>query len=581
LKNVAKRFGASNGRTLASYGALLVGLSACEAALGFDRGTSAPAAEAGRGGRGSGGKGGSGGAGGKVECCSDGGTTAGGGRSSTGSGGSSGSSAGRGGAETLAAGGSGANGGTSGAPSGGSGGETPLTGDAGEGGEAGSDVGECQKNEDCPNPDPDCRAECRSTAFGNTCVIVPDDRDGDLHGSSACEGAVPPGDDCDDSRADVYKDAPELCDARDNDCDGKRDFDDGRVLSVNMHVLADAPVYDVDVAWSPSQMTWGALWNTGSATMYQPMDRYGAERIEPVAVSDYRGTYAVDAGDEPSRAVLPSLPATPTVAISWGEDALGTGAFAVAFPGGGWDVLLGLVAADGASLVPAIPLTDYYDGWGSEIPDLQWLDAQGVWAASWLDLRDNTFQPIVRTVSLTGAYGPEAYPGFGFDPRIAVAGGQLAAVWHGFDTVRGSLLSASLESAPLDIAGHLDLGYPYIAGREDRFGVVFSAPPDKFGYAEIGLDGTLICGPVLREANGFVHSDIVAVEHGFLILGGQPTVQVVEVLPGCRFGSTIEIDSTPARFVRGANGGADGLVVAWGGADRELRLRLMGPHLCD
>jgi hypothetical protein len=111
--------------------------------------------------------------------------------------------------------------------------------------------------------------------------------------------------------------------------------------------------------------------------------------------------------------------------------------------------------------------------------------------------------------------------------------------------------------------------------------VVFSAPPDKFGYAEIGLDGTLICGPVLREANGFVHSDIVAVEYGFLILGGQPTVQALEVLPGCRFGSTIEIDSTPARFVRGASGGADGLVVAWGGEDRELRLRIMGPHLCD
>lgn len=465
---------------------------------------------------------------------------------------------------------------------GGLGGEGGWAG-ADQGGEPGRGPAPCQRNEDCPNPDHDCRTECRTSPLGNACITIAADHDRDQHGSSACEAA--PGDDCDDTRDDVYPGALEVCDARDNDCDGKRDLDDGLHLKGNDHIITYQPTFDVDIAWSAAEMTWGVLWSEASTVMYQPMDTGGNSRIEPVPITDVPSTTARlgsrTAGEPSLNAALPNYPVPHSLAISWGEDGTGTGAFAVAFPGSYVDAVVGLIAADGTPLVAAVPLTDTPDGWGSDSPALQWLPAQGLWAAAWTDLRDNTFEPLVRTVSLTGTLGPEAYPGYGSWPSLALAGGQLAEVWSGFDKPRGALLSSSFDATELDFGDELELKSPFLAARSDRFGVVFSAPPDKIAYAELGLDGALLCGPVLREANGFIQSDIVPVAEGFLILGAQPTVQAIEVLPGCRFGSTIEIHSEPASFVRAGDGGEQGVFVAWGGPDQPLESRVFGPHMCD
>ena len=72
------------------------------------------------------------------------------------------------------------------------------------------------------------------------------DADGDGFGDATtarelpCEGvpaeAVDNGDDCDDTRADVFPDAPERCDAADNDCDGVVDED----LEYDWYTDADA-----------------------------------------------------------------------------------------------------------------------------------------------------------------------------------------------------------------------------------------------------------------------------------------------------------------------------------------------------
>jgi hypothetical protein len=575
-------------RKITSLTSLVASLSACQAVFDFDRGTLAPAnrdggsSGAGRGGRNATGSGGSTAAtGGSL---SSGGKSASGGSGASGATGGTNATTGKGGAAgTDGPGRSGGTDASGGDP--GSGGFTTDGGEAGAGGQGGLDSGECELHSDCPVVDPDCVMECRPGLAGNECVAVAADRDHDSHGSAACEKA--PGDDCDDTRDDVYPNAPELCDRRDNDCDGKRDFDDGRKLLSGPTTLTYDQASDADIAWSPSERTWGTVWNTGGSIMYLPLDAGGAPHIDPIVASDvlWNG-YNVLSNAEGERshaalATLPPIPADHQVSIAWGEDGE-TGGFGLAYPGPYWDVVFGALTTSGEPLFAAWPLTDYSYGWGSEWPDLVWLPSENAWGSAWVDLRDNAFSGIVRTVSLSGSYGPEVFMGTGVFTRVATNGTHFAGAWTGVYGSQGTLMSAGLTGAvPLDVDSGLNLEYPKIAARSDRFGVVARLPPDKFVYTEFNLDGSIRCGPVLRESNGFVYSDIVAGGDGFLILAGRPSTQMLEVLPGCEFGSTIELDPEPARFVRAVNAGEDGIGVILGGVERSLHVRLLGPNYCD
>jgi Cys-rich repeat protein len=70
----------------------------------------------------------------------------------------------------------------------------------------------CQSNGDCPVGEV-CQG---GTCVPGNCI----DLDGDGYGVNCEKGG-----DCDDSDENVYPGAPELCDGKDNDCDGEIDPD--------------------------------------------------------------------------------------------------------------------------------------------------------------------------------------------------------------------------------------------------------------------------------------------------------------------------------------------------------------------
>ncbi len=75
----------------------------------------------------------------------------------------------------------------------------------------------CAGDTDCMD-DNACTVNERCDPAARTCVVDPLDGDGDGDPPRVCEGA-----DCDDSNPAAYGGAPELCDAVDNDCDGRID----------------------------------------------------------------------------------------------------------------------------------------------------------------------------------------------------------------------------------------------------------------------------------------------------------------------------------------------------------------------
>ncbi len=85
---------------------------------------------------------------------------------------------------------------------------------------------DCDQATDDPYPPPQCESDDDCSCFENACSFfkcdgkcLPHERDNDGDGAPVCGDNA----DCDDGDPATYPDAPELCDGKDNDCDGKSD----------------------------------------------------------------------------------------------------------------------------------------------------------------------------------------------------------------------------------------------------------------------------------------------------------------------------------------------------------------------
>jgi hypothetical protein len=423
-------------------------------------------------------------------------------------------------------------------------------GSAGAAGSSSSGAnGTCRTSEDCPNADPDCGVRCELRGAVLTCVPFPLDADHDLFASAACQAA--PGDDCDDSQKDVNPLADERCDGIDGDCDGLADIQEDHLpLSGNTVTLADV-VDAADVAWSEAAQVFGLAWVAGQDHLpyFAPLTVSGVIPIEPVALD-----------------VLP-LGSAPTLAIAAGDQT-----FAVAWN----DVNLYYRTVDGSGALglPVTLLSDVESGFGSDSPALTWTEA-GAWAAVWNDLRDNRVALYGRTLFPNGEQGPESLIAeMGFYPSVAALGQRVAAAWSAAEG------RARLFTQDLDPVGALPLDgavSPVVGSNGVVFGLAWRV--DKLRFIAFDADGEKVCEGA-TEADDFVPLDIVATEGGFLLFGGSPNVQAIEVSSGCDFGARVSIDSQRASFVRAASAGTRGTTVVWGAAGA-TNVRHFGAHFCD
>jgi hypothetical protein len=124
------------------------------------------------------------------------------------------------------------------------------------------------------------------------------------------------------------------------------------------------------------------------------------------------------------------------------------------------------------------------------------------------------------------------------------------------------------------LAGAVD---PVVGSNGSVFGVAWRV--DKLRFVAFDDKGGKVCEGA-TQAQGFVPMAVVATEGGFLLFGGSPNVQAIEVSSDCRFGARVNIDPQPATFVHAASAGTRGTVAVWGAAGA-TKARHFGEHFCD
>tara|TARA_Y100001968_G_scaffold299534_1_gene310277 strand:+ start:17 stop:1948 length:1932 start_codon:yes stop_codon:yes gene_type:complete len=170
-------------------------------------------------------------------------------------------------------------------------------------------------DDDCDDADPLDNPNGTETcnADDEDCDGVADngfDGDGDLFTSCGADGT--PGtadDDCDDTRTDVNPDANELCDGRDNDCDGNLDTEEPATVVAaedSSALCTDGDDNDCDGAADAADSTCG--WQSQTSSISEPINAVFA-----------RSATRIHAVGEAGKVLL-----TTDGGVSWGEQTSGS-----------------------------------------------------------------------------------------------------------------------------------------------------------------------------------------------------------------------------------------------------------------
>lgn len=274
---------------------------------------------------------------------------------------------------------------------------------------------------ECAAPAGVCdEARCDDTARACVTARVSADRDGDgyfgrVRGRPAC------GDDCDDDNPAVHPGATEVCNSRDDDCDGAVDEGSRLVTTDTLVRVSDAatqPGGPGGLAWTGASYTasWWAYQGGKARVFVSPLDRLGQRQGEAQPVS--------------------LLPADAFgAALAWTGRAVGAVWQDRRDPGAGYEVYFNRFDPTGARLGPDVRVSGTA---GHSIqPALVWTgtDFVVVWQEA-IDRRDpSRFVLAVRRLDATGrpataALVLAAIPRSAEGPSIAAApDGTLGVAW--------------------------------------------------------------------------------------------------------------------------------------------------------
>lgn len=400
-----------------------------------------------------------------------------------------------------------------------------------------------------------CTPTCSEGTSAAVCGVTGKDSDADGHKTNKCVAA--PGDDCDDTKNNVYggaSAATETCDGLDNDCDGKIDVADGvPLLNAIVQVGPTANQRSQpEISWAAEKSLYGIAYEDDSASTvgvyFTAINQAGAEQTAPV-----------NAGSESTGYGLHLVWGTDNFGLTWFSS--GNVLFRTVGSNGSLGVIRTIV--NGPMAKPQVARV-----------------GTGNWGVSYLDYGDGFGHFGAQTVSSTGSLGvlvplaaePSNYgllvstsSGFASANEVASGGGAQASI---FDSSFGS--PASLSVAGLSPAlGSGPAGFAIAVAKS-------SAQPEFYSFDGAG---NASCGPVKFADANFTPSDVVGTANGYLVVSDGATVRAQHIKSDCSLGPIFTIDGAGGTNTR-VSGGAAGYGVVWE-ASGTVKRRFFGPKFCD